>query len=50
MPAAARVAANARSHSSSGTASESNGSSSTCRDSISSSARVHDVGVDAKPT
>jgi predicted NBD/HSP70 family sugar kinase len=49
MPAPERVAANACSHSSSGTASESSGSKSTSRCSISSSARPHDAGVDALP-
>jgi hypothetical protein len=49
MPRPSRVAANARSHSSSGTTSDRSGSSSTARDSISSSARSHDVCVDAKP-
>ena len=49
MPEPARVAANARSQSSSGTTSERSGSSATCPDSSSSIARSHDVGVDALP-
>ena len=49
MPAPERVAANACSHSSSGTASESSASEIDRRCSISSSARSHDDGVDALP-
>src|SRR6476646_3079900 len=49
MPAPERVAANACSHASSGTASESSAPRSTCRCLISSSARSHDAGVDALP-
>jgi hypothetical protein len=49
MPSAARVAANARSHSPSGTTSVSSGPSSARRSRTSSSALRHELGVLAKP-